>query len=593
MRIFSFFIRFGICCILIFVPLSSLDQWFYDHFFKLRGKKRAETQVVLVKVSDTKILQLLEKDPVHKDSEGFAIEHSTHSLWYKPYYDKLIENIEKGSPKVIVFTPFYEWVIQKRSEEFPQQNLIFSSIINEENKLILPPRRITHKDTFGFNNIFPDSDNVVRRNSLVYSSGESLALATYKQLNLNPITRDLIPPLLIDFRGPSGSYKSYDGMELYEGTVPTESFKDKIVLIGREGSPNSNFETPFGMMSSLEIHANIIDSFFSKKEIHILHKGVGIFISAFVIVLSVLIIFYFPLTIAWIILLLLSLVLLLVTLFFFAEAKLWPGIANPFLCIFGTHLLMIGYRLSREEEKQWKNQQETSYLREMDQFKNNFISLFSHDLKTPIAKIKAVTDRTLTENKDTLSQEVTEAFKTIDRTNAELARFINDILKVTKMESMSLEPRKEVVDINRVVESAVQRLKFLSDEKKIKIILDLEPLFSTEGDEQLIQEVVFNLVENAIKYSPNEKDVIIRTREFEDLIQVTVQDHGLGIPPEEIPRVTSKFYRGQNTREASKGSGLGLYLAKYFVELHRGTLSIKSTIGKGTEVTFTLPLPQR
>lgn len=592
MRIFSFFIRFSICCILIFVPLSSLDQWFYDHFFKLRGKKRVDTEIVLVKVSDTKILQLLEKDPVHKDSEGFAIEHSTHSLWYKPYYDKVIENIEKGQPKVIVFTPFYEWVIQKKTEEFKQNNLIFSSIINQEDKLILPPRKITKQDIFGFNNIFPDSDNVVRRSSLLYSSGESLALATYKKLHDTPITRDLIPPLLIDYRGPSGSYKSYDGMELFEGAISPDAFKDKIVLIGREGSPNSNFDTPFGLMSSLEIHANIIDTFFSKKEIRFLHPGVGIFISSFVIIISILIIFYFPLTIAWIILLLLSLVLLLCTLFFFAEVKLWPGIANPLLCIFGTHLLMLGYRLSREEEKQWKIQQETSNMREMDQFKNNFISLFSHDLKTPIAKIKAVTDRILTEKKDTLTPDIVDAFKTIDRTNAELARFISDILKVTKMESMSLELRKEVVDINRVVETTVQRLKFLSDEKNIKIILDLEPLFSIEGDEQLIQEVVLNLVENAIKYSPKDKEVVIRTRELEDLIQITVQDQGMGIPPEEIPRVTSKFYRGQNTREVSKGSGLGLYLSKYFVELHRGTLTIKSTVGKGTEVVFTLPLPK-
>jgi signal transduction histidine kinase len=207
--------------------------------------------------------------------------------------------------------------------------------------------------------------------------------------------------------------------------------------------------------------------------------------------------------------------------------------------------------------------------------------------------IKAVTDRTLTENKDKLSADIIDAFRTIDRTNSELARFINDILKVTKMESMSLEPRKEVVDINRVVESAVQRLKFVADEKQIKLILDLEPLFSTEGDEQLIQEVVLNLVENAIKYSPKNKEVIVRTREREDLIQVSILDQGIGIPLEEIPRVTSKFYRGQNTRDSSKGSGLGLYLSKYFVELHRGTLDIKSTLGKGTEVVFTLPIPKR
>src|SRR5690606_18679576 len=109
--------------------------------------------------------------------------------------------------------------------------------------------------------------------------------------------------------------------------------------------------------------------------------------------------------------------------------------------------LMLGYRLHKQEEVEWKLQQEGEYLKELDQFKNNFISLFSHDLKTPIAKIRAITERTLTENPD-LPPTISQSLKNIERTNDELARLISDILKLTKMETMSLEPRTEVLDIN-------------------------------------------------------------------------------------------------------------------------------------------------
>jgi signal transduction histidine kinase len=269
--------------------------------------------------------------------------------------------------------------------------------------------------------------------------------------------------------------------------------------------------------------------------------------------------------------------------------KIWPGLASPLFCILGTHLLLIGFKIGRQEEKQWRIQEESRYLKEMDQFKNNFVSLFSHDLKTPISKIRAITDRIFSEN-PSLNSSVQEGLKGIERANNELARLISDILRVTKMESMPIEPAKEVVDINRLVESALQRLKFIFDEKKIRVVQDLEPLFSTEGDPHLLLEVITNLVENAVKYSPPDSQVVIRTRELPGKISVSVLDEGPGIPPEELPRVTSKFYRGKTADKTTRGSGLGLYLAKYFVETHGGELTIQSEWGKGTEVSFTLPI---
>lgn len=248
------------------------------------------------------------------------------------------------------------------------------------------------------------------------------------------------------------------------------------------------------------------------------------------------------------------------------------------------------YILWRQRKQQWQLKEHAGYLQEIDQFKNNFLSLFSHDLKTPIAKIRAIVHRLL-ENSPELSESARNDLRSIDRTNDELARLISDILKVTKMESMRLEPEKKVVDLNRLVEKASQSLKFAAEQQKVEMVLDLEPLFSIEGDPQLIQEVITNLIENAVKYSPAQSKVVVQTFEEPGKVGVRVLDYGPGIVAEELPRVTGKFYRGKYAQEKTKGTGLGLYLSKYFVELHGGEIELKSQVGKGTDVRFWLPIP--
>jgi two-component system, OmpR family, phosphate regulon sensor histidine kinase PhoR len=590
MRKLNILVRLAVCFLFVFLPLHSLDQWFYDHLFSLRGRHHRTPQLLLVSVNDAKLSMVpgIEKNASLKIDLGReSARRVSHSVWYSHFYSPLLARIEADNPKMIVLASYYGSV--DGTPNFGSyKDLLFSAFLNEENKVIPPPTSLTEGENFGYSNIFPDPDNVVRRTYLVYSSGASLMLRAYQRLSItDPITRNLMDPMWIDYQGPTGSYPTFDAQDIYDGEVPSGTFRNKIVIIGREGSPHSDFETPFGKMSRLEIQANAMDTFITHREIRILPHAVTLILSTLSVLAAVAIILYFPLTLAWLLLLLLSVILILVALFCLSYLKLWAGIANPIFCIFGTHLVVLGFKLSRQEEDQWKIQQEAQYLKEMDKFKNNFISLFSHDLKTPIAKIKAVTERLMGEK--SLTSNVREGLGVIDKTNNELARFISDILKVTKMESMAIEPSREVLDLNRLVEEALNRLKFLADEKQIKIILDLEPLFSMEGDSQLIQEVITNLVENAIKYSPPNKTVIVRTREEENKVRVSVIDQGEGIPPEELPRVTGKFYRGKSAGQKTKGSGLGLYLSKYFVELHRGQLELRSQLQKGTEVSFWLP----
>jgi signal transduction histidine kinase len=584
--------RLALCVVLIFLPLGNLDEWLYDQFFKLRGFQKRETPIVLIRVSDTKIYQLLQQEKGALPPNTLAIEQGNLSLWLRPFYSELIKKIAPTKPTLLVFTPFFDWVDHRNPSPLAIKNIIFSGMINDENRLI-PPSRLTLGENYGFNNLFPDPDNVIRQSYLFYSYGASLALAAQKAISSSPINRDLQEPLRIDFRGPAGSFASYNAWDLFNSEkLDPDSFRNKIILIGRESSPASDLKTPFGRMSRLEVQANILDTFINHHEIKVLPRSYSLIGAALSLGIAGFIVIYYPLTLAWILILLFCSAIVLANLVMFAELKLWLGFSNIIITVLGTHLVLLGYALRKQEESKWLLEQEAKYFKELDQFKNNFISLFSHDLKTPIAKIKALTNRVLTENKS-LPKEVLESLKGIDRTSGDLARLISDILKITRLESLSFEASREVIDLNRLVETSAADLKFLADEKNIKLTLDLEPLFSIEGDQKLIQEVITNLIENAIKYSLPNTEVSIKTEETKNEVVVSVQDQGFGISPEDLPKVKEKFFRSSKVISQSQGTGLGLYLANYFVELHKGTLKIESQLGQGTTVTFSLPIDSK
>ncbi len=239
------------------------------------------------------------------------------------------------------------------------------------------------------------------------------------------------------------------------------------------------------------------------------------------------------------------------------------------------------------KKKNFRLQQEQKYLHELEQLKNNFVSLISHDLKTPIAKIQAIVDRLMTQHQD---DDLNQDLRSLRLYGDELNRYIQSILKLLRVESRDFKIHTEVGDINEVIEEALNSLRPLAREKNISIHTSLEPMFSLEFDTTLIKEVVINLVENAIKYSPGGGQIEVVSHESEDYVHVLVKDTGEGIKPEDMEKVWGKFTRGSDQDLKTKGTGLGLYLVKYFIELHGGKVIMESSLGQGTTVSFTLPL---
>tara|TARA_Y100000296_G_scaffold86546_1_gene126668 strand:+ start:19 stop:672 length:654 start_codon:yes stop_codon:yes gene_type:complete len=213
----------------------------------------------------------------------------------------------------------------------------------------------------------------------------------------------------------------------------------------------------------------------------------------------------------------------------------------------------------------------------------------SHDLKTPVAKVAGVADNLIMRYGRSSEPGVVEGLRTIIDSTKELNNFITSILDLTKVESRKLTLNRVSKDVNKLIEDIVGELDYEAKQKTITIETELGPLYPIEMDVTLIKRVLSNLIENAIKYSGENTTVEIKSSDDEQWVYIDISDNGVGIPPDDLENIFEKFYRVKNDASHKiKGSGLGLYLVKYFVELHGGSIEASSVVGEGT--TFHIKL---
>jgi signal transduction histidine kinase len=211
----------------------------------------------------------------------------------------------------------------------------------------------------------------------------------------------------------------------------------------------------------------------------------------------------------------------------------------------------------------------------------------SHDLKTPVAKIAGIAD--ILKMKFNNSSEQSELINNVVDSTKELNDFINSILDLTKIESQNLTLSKESKDVNKIIEAIVKKLNFQASSKDMRIDLDLSPLYPIQIDTVLMNRVISNLIENSIKYAGQGKTVSVKTWDDKDWVFIEVKDNGVGIAQEDLIHIFDKFYRVKNDQTHSiKGTGLGLYLVKYFIELHNGVITATSQPGEGTSFIIKL-----
>jgi two-component system, OmpR family, phosphate regulon sensor histidine kinase PhoR len=373
-----------------------------------------------------------------------------------------------------------------------------------------------------------------------------------------------------------------------QSQFPATFFKNKIVLIGSEKSLNSQLQTPLGLMSRHEFWGQVTENLISNSFIK---KISGWGYAAFLLLLTIfaiVVVTTYPQMVALFFFVWIATLTAAFSAWIFDSFYIWVPIISPLSLLVFIWVLFIGYQALKIEQAHTKLKQEQNYLAELEQLKNNFISLISHDLKTPIAKIQAVLDRVLAQGQ--LAPELHSDLSSLKDYSEELNRYIQSILKVLRVESRDFKILKETADINGIIENVVERLKPLALSKNISLETELEPMFLIELDVTLMSEVFLNIIENAIKYTSQNGHVKIKSYETETDVFVQVIDSGEGIPLEDQEKVWKKFVRGKTQDYKTKGTGLGLYLVKYFIELHGGRIYFTSEPSKGTTFFVQLPL---
>lgn len=227
----------------------------------------------------------------------------------------------------------------------------------------------------------------------------------------------------------------------------------------------------------------------------------------------------------------------------------------------------------------------------MEKRKSQFISITSHELKTPLTSIKAFIQ--LLERMETLKKhkDVQYYFSKVVKQVDIMTVFINDLLDLSRIERDSFYIRKEQFNIKELIYSTVKDFKSTHYNNKFKI-KGVSQIFVL-GDKNRLTQVFVNLLENAVKYSPEKSTIEIGMQTFKSTVRVYVKDDGYGIPLKDQKKIFKLFVQGSDGQSSESGGlGLGLYISKKIIEKHGGNIWVKSSPGKGSTFYFSLPLPK-
>ena len=222
--------------------------------------------------------------------------------------------------------------------------------------------------------------------------------------------------------------------------------------------------------------------------------------------------------------------------------------------------------------------QDISDIKRLENMRSQFVANVSHELKTPLTSIKGFTETLkYVEDEETRKKFLDIIEKEADR----LGRLINDILILSKIESDISGEEDEFLP-NKVVDDVINMVKVLADNKNITIELDERNYDLLFGDKDRFLQLVLNIVENSIKYSNEGSTVKISSFTKGDNYNLIVEDNGIGIPKEDIPRIFERFYRVDKARK-SGGTGLGLAIVKHIVKTFNGNIKVESVLGVGSK----------
>jgi len=222
----------------------------------------------------------------------------------------------------------------------------------------------------------------------------------------------------------------------------------------------------------------------------------------------------------------------------------------------------------------------------LQQQKDDFISIASHELKTPITSLKAslqLLERMKASPGPLLPKLIEQSTKSMGK----ISELVEDLLNVSRMNEGQIRLNKQKFSVTKMLEECCAHIR---QDAKHELILQGDLGLDVVADEHRIEQVVVNFVNNAVKYAPNSKEIYISIEKLEDTIKISVKDNGNGISPEKIPHLFDRYFRADETGAQVSGLGLGLYISADIVSRHHGKIGVESELGKGSTFWFTLPV---
>ena len=504
----------------------------------------AVTSIILIFVTrDNKFdlhFKLRVSQQIHKDLLLIDVPTSVNT-------DSVINKLNTLNPKTV----FISHYLYEKSES----NLSIYSINEIDSKFL------------DFN-LQPDTDGFIRRVKLNNQKKINLLENANKNNHEN-----------INFRGNKDSFSRINYLDIDSNYTGLDN---KIVIISSL-DVTDNYTTPIGLMQESELIATVIDNYMASRFIPKKNFIFAFTILALLLGLTVLFLIYLPSTLALISTIAITILYISLSLWLFDHFYIWTPILTPIIQMFLSFLLISNYKFVLNEKTRWSLEKEALYSNQLEEMKTNFLSLFSHDLKTPLAKIIGISDTLSSKVSD---PEIKSEIEKINLASKDLEKYIKRILKMSQVQSKNISLNKAPEDINILIEKSLELNRFAANEKEISFEQNLPPLFMIEMDSPLIQEVINNFIENAIRYSPEKSRVWVMSEEVNNYIKVTVKDEGKGIPKEAQDNIWEKYYRFDKDQS---GYGLGLFLSRYVIHLHGGQVFLNSKENSGSEFGFIIP----
>jgi two-component system, OmpR family, phosphate regulon sensor histidine kinase PhoR len=230
-------------------------------------------------------------------------------------------------------------------------------------------------------------------------------------------------------------------------------------------------------------------------------------------------------------------------------------------------------------------------LKRLDQIRSDFVANVSHELRTPLSILRGYIEMLL-DNPKTSREELARILSIMERHSKRLGLLVDDLLSLARLESSNANLELSAVRVEELFNNVVRDWKEKLAAKNLKVIVDLAPDVSTfRADETRLREVLYNLLENAVKYSRENEQIHLRAAQRGSQLVLSVTDNGLGISKDDLPRIFERFYRADKARSRELGgTGLGLAIVKHIAQLHGGRVEAESELGKGTTIRVVLPI---